>query len=68
LKEFKVFGGIDPNHLTELLHSGLRNDSEPETFALHFNANGKVIQIDLASTMSLYQDRTITGMGSQFQL
>jgi hypothetical protein len=43
LKEFKVFGGIDPNHMTELLHSGLRNDTEPETFALHFTANGCVM-------------------------
>ena len=28
--------------MTELLHSGLRNDSEPETFALSFMANGLV--------------------------
>jgi hypothetical protein len=42
LKEFKVFGGIDENHMSELLHSGLRNDSEPETFSLEFKANGMV--------------------------
>ncbi|KAI8900611.1 Muskelin N-terminus-domain-containing protein [Globomyces pollinis-pini] len=40
LKEFKVFGGMDPDHMTELLHSGLRNDSEQETFALKHKANG----------------------------
>jgi muskelin len=54
LKEFKVFGGIDPNQLSELLHSGLRNDSEPETFALHFNANGKVFFNNEASSVSLH--------------
>ncbi|KAI8979000.1 Muskelin N-terminus-domain-containing protein [Pilobolus umbonatus] len=35
LKEFKVFGGMDPaEEMTELLHSGLRNDTEPESFTL----------------------------------
>lgn len=34
LKEFKVFGGQDPDNLLLLLHAGLRNDTEPETFSL----------------------------------
>lgn len=34
LKEFRVLGGPSPSRLTELLHAGLRNDSEPETFSL----------------------------------
>ncbi|KAJ3385740.1 Muskelin 1, intracellular mediator containing kelch motif [Lobulomyces angularis] len=34
LKEFKVFGGLDPNNLLLLLHAGLRNDTEKETFSL----------------------------------
>ena len=34
LKEFKVFGGLEPDNMIEILHSGLRNDSESETFAL----------------------------------
>ncbi|KAG0046379.1 Muskelin 1, intracellular mediator containing kelch motif [Gryganskiella cystojenkinii] len=34
LKEFKVFGGLTSSNMTELLHTGLRNDSEPETFLL----------------------------------
>ncbi|KAL5034044.1 hypothetical protein RTP6_001923 [Batrachochytrium dendrobatidis] len=42
LKEFKVYGGITPNHMLELLHSGLRNDTEQETFALKHSANGVV--------------------------
>ncbi|RKO92671.1 Muskelin N-terminus-domain-containing protein, partial [Blyttiomyces helicus] len=39
LKEFKVFGGLTPTNMIELLHSGLRNDSEPETFSLKHKAN-----------------------------
>ncbi|KAI9205394.1 Muskelin N-terminus-domain-containing protein [Polychytrium aggregatum] len=40
LKEFKVYGGLTPNSMFELLHGGLRNDTEPETFSLKFKANG----------------------------
>eukprot|EP01137_Pigoraptor_chileana_P006051 Opistho-2@49948 len=40
LKEFKVFGGLEHNNMIELLHSGLRNDSEPETFPLKHKTNG----------------------------
>lgn len=32
MKEFKVFAGWDKDSLIEVLHSGLRNDSESETF------------------------------------
>ncbi|KAI8924913.1 Muskelin N-terminus-domain-containing protein [Entophlyctis helioformis] len=42
LKEFKVYGGMTPNNMLELLHSGLRNDSEQETFALKHKANGVI--------------------------
>ncbi|KAJ1680395.1 hypothetical protein EV182_000116 [Spiromyces aspiralis] len=34
LKEFKVYGGMSPDCMVELLHAGLQNDSEPETFLL----------------------------------
>jgi hypothetical protein len=34
LKEFKVFGGQSPNCMFELLHAGLKNDTESETFTL----------------------------------
>ena len=47
LKEFKVFGGLELGNMTELLHCGLRNDSEPETFQLRFMANGVVSLIFL---------------------
>lgn len=45
LKEFKVYGGLELGNMTELLHSGLRNDSEPETFQLKFVANGVQVPI-----------------------
>ena len=32
LKEFKVYGGLKPDSMMELLDSGLRNNQEPETF------------------------------------
>ncbi|KAJ3316887.1 Muskelin 1, intracellular mediator containing kelch motif [Boothiomyces sp. JEL0866] len=40
LKEFKVFGGLDESNMNELLHAGLHNDSEQETFALKHIFNG----------------------------
>ncbi|KAJ3185891.1 hypothetical protein HK101_009778 [Irineochytrium annulatum] len=42
LKEFKVYGGLNPNNMIELLHSGLRNDTEPETFSLKHKANNVI--------------------------
>ncbi|KAF5357318.1 hypothetical protein D9758_005835 [Tetrapyrgos nigripes] len=41
MKEFKVFVGTKPEHLTEVLHASLRNDSIPETFSIkHINNIG----------------------------
>ncbi|TPX30166.1 hypothetical protein SmJEL517_g06204 [Synchytrium microbalum] len=42
LKEFKVFGGLTPDNMIELLHSGLRNDTESETFSLKYKVNNVV--------------------------
>ncbi|CAG8466882.1 18677_t:CDS:10, partial [Racocetra persica] len=39
LKQFKVYGGLTPNNMIELLHSGLRNNSRPETFRLKHRTN-----------------------------
>ncbi|KAG0199227.1 hypothetical protein BGX28_007454 [Mortierella sp. GBA30] len=39
LKEFKVYGGLTTSNMTELLHTGLRNDHEPETFLLKHKTN-----------------------------
>ena len=29
LRDFKIFGGMEPNHMTELLHSGNRKENVP---------------------------------------
>ncbi|XP_014670808.1 PREDICTED: muskelin-like [Priapulus caudatus] len=34
LKKFKIFGGLNEDHMIELLESGLKNDHIPETFVL----------------------------------
>lgn len=43
LREFKILGGLTPDNMVELLHSGLRNDPEPETFPLKFKTDDGVI-------------------------
>jgi len=43
VKEFKVFVGMTEDNMTEVLHSGLKNDAIPETFAIkHTNSAGVV--------------------------
>ncbi|XP_017793080.1 PREDICTED: muskelin [Habropoda laboriosa] len=34
IKKFKVYGGLEPENMMELLENGLKNDSVPETFDL----------------------------------
>ncbi|CAO3664670.1 unnamed protein product [Umbelopsis ramanniana] len=53
LKEFKVLGGASPNKMTELVHSGLRNDNEPETFALKHTANNVIFPIQYIKIVPL---------------
>ncbi|KAJ2082812.1 hypothetical protein H4R24_001270 [Coemansia sp. RSA 988] len=43
LKEFKIFGGMTEDNMTELLYSGLRNDSEAETISLRQKLHGHYI-------------------------
>jgi hypothetical protein len=41
MKELKVFVGVSEDHMTEVLHAGLKNDAIPETFPLkHANSSG----------------------------
>jgi len=41
MKELKILVGATTEHMTEILHAGLKNDNIPETFALnHVNASG----------------------------
>lgn len=41
MKEFKIYVGVTDDHMSEVLHSGLKNDPIPETFPLkHINKAG----------------------------
>ncbi|KAA1472915.1 hypothetical protein DENSPDRAFT_839309 [Dentipellis sp. KUC8613] len=41
MREFKVYVGMTPDHMTEILAASLRDDNTPETFPLrHFNSAG----------------------------
>lgn len=41
MKEFKLFVGVNEEHMSEVLHSGLKNDSISETFPIkHVNKAG----------------------------
>ncbi|KAG2171936.1 hypothetical protein INT43_001412 [Umbelopsis isabellina] len=53
LKEFKVLGGMTPTKLTELVHSGLRNDTDPETFYLKYMDNNVIFPIQYIKIVPL---------------
>ncbi|KAI8368114.1 Muskelin N-terminus-domain-containing protein [Radiomyces spectabilis] len=53
LKEFKIFGGLDPDNMTELLHHGLRNDTQPETFSLKYSHKNLVFPIQYIKIVPL---------------
>ncbi|KAI0949078.1 hypothetical protein AcW1_008781 [Taiwanofungus camphoratus] len=42
MKEFKVYIGLTEDNMTEVLHSGLKNDSIPETFSIRHANNAGV--------------------------
>ncbi|KAI0063548.1 hypothetical protein BV25DRAFT_1990545 [Artomyces pyxidatus] len=43
MKEFKIYLGMTEDHMTEVLHSSLKDDSVPETFTLRHVNNAGVI-------------------------
>jgi len=53
LKKFKVYGGMDPDNLLELLNSGLKNDSTPESFLLKHKLHGQPIPSKLVKIVPL---------------
>lgn len=59
VKEFKIYIGLTEDHLTEVLHSGLKNDGVSETFALrHVNSAGVRIPTRFLKIVPLsYVDR-----------
>jgi hypothetical protein len=39
MKEFKLYAGMTEDHMAEVLHTGLKNDTIPETFTVkHHNS------------------------------
>lgn len=53
LKEFRVLAGSTPSNLFEVVHSGLRNDSDPETFPLNFKQVIYVLSTLIKSARSI---------------
>ncbi|KAF8134289.1 Muskelin N-terminus-domain-containing protein [Boletus edulis] len=41
MKEFKIYAGLNPDHMIQILHAGLRDDAVQETFSIpHINRDG----------------------------
>ncbi|KAG6375664.1 muskelin 1, intracellular mediator kelch motif-containing protein [Boletus reticuloceps] len=41
MKEFKIYAGLNPDHMIQVLHAGLRDDAVQETFSIpHVNRDG----------------------------
>ncbi|KAI9248737.1 Muskelin N-terminus-domain-containing protein [Sporodiniella umbellata] len=54
LKEFKVFGSLDPEeNMIELLHGGLKNDNESENFLLSHRHKNKVFPVQYIKLVPL---------------
>ncbi|KAG0188949.1 Muskelin 1, intracellular mediator containing kelch motif [Apophysomyces sp. BC1034] len=53
LKEFKIFGGMQPDEMAEILHQGLRNDNEKETFRLRHVSNNLVFPVQFIKIVPL---------------
>ncbi|KAF1802153.1 Muskelin N-terminus-domain-containing protein [Mucor lusitanicus] len=45
LKEFKIYGGLDPHDMKELLHKGLTDDNKAETFPIRYTYNNLIFPI-----------------------
>lgn len=54
MKELKVFVGTSEEHMTEILHAGLKNDTIPETFILnHANRAGVIFPTQFVKIVPL---------------
>ncbi|KAI8641733.1 Muskelin N-terminus-domain-containing protein, partial [Parasitella parasitica] len=45
LKEFKIYGGLDPSDMKELSHKGLTDDNKAECFPIRYTYNNLVFPI-----------------------
>jgi hypothetical protein len=54
VKEIKVFAGITEEHMSEVLHAGLKNDTTAETFNLQYvNSAGVCIPTRFVKIMPM---------------
>jgi hypothetical protein len=54
VKEIKVLAGITEDHMSEVLHVGLKNDTTPETFSLQYvNSAGVCIPTQFIKLMPM---------------
>ena len=54
VKEIKVLAGVTEDHMSEVLHVGLKNDATPETFSLQYvNSAGVCIPAQYIKLMPL---------------
>jgi len=54
VKEIKVFAGVTEDHMSEVLHAGLKNDTTAETFNIqHVNSAGVCIPTQFVKVMPM---------------
>jgi hypothetical protein len=54
MKELKVYAGTSEEHMSEILHAGLKNDTIPETFILnHINKAGVIFPTQFVKIVPL---------------
>ena len=51
VKEFRVYGGLTPKTMTLLLHGGLKNDTNTETFELRTRNSSGVVRLGLSDSL-----------------
>ncbi|KAI9497069.1 Muskelin N-terminus-domain-containing protein [Zychaea mexicana] len=53
LREFKVYGGMDTDDMVELLHTGLQNNTEPESFSLLYALRNLIFPVQYIKIVPL---------------
>ncbi|KAH7925639.1 hypothetical protein BV22DRAFT_1119428 [Leucogyrophana mollusca] len=54
MKEFKLYVGLSPEHMIQVLHTGLKDDAIPETFAVrHVNRDGVPFPVNYVKIIPL---------------
>lgn len=53
LKEFKIYGGLEPDNMNEILHKGLTDDNKPEVFPIRYTFNDLIFPIQYIKIVPL---------------